>query len=121
MDTTYVALDLELQDTADRGREILEIGAVRFRGPTELDSFSRFVQTSVPVSHRTTRLTGLEQADLVDAVRGSDIETLWRSSRDLASDTNEQGRDVPFIEILMSDGCEHFDEHREYIEKILVG
>jgi predicted RNase H-like HicB family nuclease len=59
-------------------------------------------------------------AELVGAVRASDLDTLWTSGRELASDANEQGRDVPFIEILMSDGCEHFDEHREYIETILA-
>jgi hypothetical protein len=60
-------------------------------------------------------------AELVEAVRASDLDTLWKSGRELAPDTNEQARDVPFIEILMSDGCEHFDEHREYIERILAG
>ncbi len=59
-------------------------------------------------------------AELVDAVRAADLDTLWKSGRELAPDANEQRRDVPFIEILMSDGCEHFDEHREYIEKILA-
>jgi predicted RNase H-like HicB family nuclease len=59
-------------------------------------------------------------ADLVAAVRKTDLETLWKPGRELASDTREQARDIPFIEILMSDACEHFDEHREYIEKILA-
>lgn len=59
-------------------------------------------------------------AELVEAVQASDIDTLWKSGRELAPDTNEQQRDVPFIEILMSDGCTHFDDHREYIETILA-
>lgn len=58
--------------------------------------------------------------ELVTAVRGSDVEELWKPTRSLVPDTREQRREVPFIEILMSDGCEHFDEHREYIEKILA-
>lgn len=60
-------------------------------------------------------------AELVDAVRQASVDDLWQPSSALASDTREQRREVPFIEILMSDGCEHFDEHREYIEKILEG
>jgi hypothetical protein len=61
-------------------------------------------------------------AELVEAVKRADVETLWQPSSALASDTREQRREtqVPFIEILMSDACEHFDEHREFIEKILA-
>jgi hypothetical protein len=39
----------------------------------------------------------------------------------MSSDTHEAARDVPFIEIVMSDACTHFDDHRGYIEKILAG
>jgi hypothetical protein len=59
-------------------------------------------------------------ADLVSAVRRASVEDLWQPTHALVPDTNEQRREVPFIEILMSDGCEHFDEHRAYIEKILA-
>lgn len=59
--------------------------------------------------------------ELVTAVRNSAVEDLWKPTRSLVPDTREQKRDVPFIEILMSDGCQHFDDHREYIEKILAG
>jgi hypothetical protein len=58
-------------------------------------------------------------AELVEAVRNANVDDLWQPSSALASDTREQRREVPFIEILMSDACEHFDEHREFIEKIL--
>ncbi len=57
---------------------------------------------------------------VVAAVREVDLETLWRPTRELVSDTREARRDVPFIEALMSDACTHFDEHREYIEQILA-
>jgi predicted RNase H-like HicB family nuclease len=60
-------------------------------------------------------------AELVEAVRQADVEELWQPIRSLVSDTREQNRDIPYIELLMSDGCEHFDEHREFIEKILAG
>ena len=59
-------------------------------------------------------------ADLVEAVGQAKVEDLWQLTKALVPDTREQRREVPFIEILMSDGCEHFDEHRAYIEKILA-
>jgi hypothetical protein len=78
-------------------------------------------QTSSDSYDTVMRNARAVHAELVEAVRASDLDTLWKSGRELAPDTNEQQRDVPFIEILMSDGCEHFDEHREYIEEILAG
>jgi len=58
--------------------------------------------------------------DLVDAVRSASLEELWESTTELCPDQREQARSRPFMEILMSDGCEHFDEHRGYIERILA-
>lgn len=58
--------------------------------------------------------------DLVDAVRGASVEELWKPTTELCPDQREQAKSRPFMEILMSDGCEHFDEHRGYIEKILA-
>lgn len=86
-----------------------EINAL-VRSHTAGESYARAMTTAREV-----------HAELVDAVNRADVETLWRPSRELSSDQREQARDVPFIEILMSDGCAHFDEHREYIEKILAG
>lgn len=67
MDASYVALDLELIDAPGRGREIIEIGAVRFRGEQELESFSTLVRTHAPLGHRVRRLTGLREEELQDA------------------------------------------------------
>jgi DNA polymerase-3 subunit epsilon/ATP-dependent DNA helicase DinG len=68
VDTTYVSLDLELVDSPELGREILEIGAVRFRGAQELESLAVLVRTNAPLGHRISRLTGLTEADLENAV-----------------------------------------------------
>jgi DNA polymerase III epsilon subunit-like protein len=68
LDTTYVSLDLELVDSPEFGREILEIGAVRFRGSQELETLQALVKTRAPLSHRISRLTGLTEVDLEDAV-----------------------------------------------------
>ncbi len=59
--------------------------------------------------------------ELVAVVRQTEFDVLLQPSSALAADTREQRREVPFMEILMSDGCSHFDDHREYIEKILAG
>ena len=58
--------------------------------------------------------------EVVAAVRQADIDDLWRPSREMSADKREASRDVPFMEIVMSDACSHFDEHREFIEKILA-
>lgn len=58
--------------------------------------------------------------DLIAAVRGSSSEELWKPTTELCPDQREQATSRPFMEVLMSDGCEHFDEHRGYIEKILA-
>jgi hypothetical protein len=57
----------------------------------------------------------------VAALRQTTVNDLWKPSREMSSDTHEAARDVPFIEIVMSDACTHFDDHRGYIEKILAG
>ncbi len=59
--------------------------------------------------------------ETIAAVRQASLDDLWKPSREMSPDTREAARDVPFIEILMSDACTHFDEHREYIAKILAG
>jgi hypothetical protein len=56
-------------------------------------------------------------AELVETLRAAKVEDLWRPTLALSPDT----REVPVIELLMDDGCEHFDQHREYIERILAG
>lgn len=58
--------------------------------------------------------------DLIEAVRRSSIEDLWKSTSELCADQREHSQERPFMQVLMSDGCEHFDEHRGYIEKILA-
>lgn len=58
--------------------------------------------------------------DVVATVRAADVDTLWRPTRELSGDTREASRDIPFMEVLMSDACSHFDEHREFIERILA-
>src|SRR5687767_6821421 len=61
VDTTYVSLDLELLDSAAHGYEILEIGAIRFRGDREIETFSVLVRTTSPLTYRAARLTRLTE------------------------------------------------------------
>jgi predicted DnaQ family exonuclease/DinG family helicase len=63
-----VALDLEFLDSTEHGREIIEIGAIRFEADREIESYATLVRTKARVSHRLTRLTGLTQDHLTDAL-----------------------------------------------------
>ena len=62
-----VALDLEFLDSTEHGREIIEIGAIRFEGDREIETYATLVRTKARVSNRLTRLTGLTQDHLDDA------------------------------------------------------
>ncbi|MCC7103828.1 MAG: 3'-5' exonuclease, partial [Chloroflexi bacterium] len=68
MSQAYVAIDLELLDPTDRGQEILEVGAIRFRGSRIEDELSLVVKTRGPVSPRIAALTGIGAAELATAV-----------------------------------------------------
>lgn len=90
--------------------------------PTDFDRLNQIVREHTvgnPYDVTMEQARGVH-AELVEAVKRAKVEDLWQPSSALASDTREQRRQVPFIEILMSDGCEHFDEHRGYIETILT-
>jgi predicted DnaQ family exonuclease/DinG family helicase len=79
VDTTCVALDLELLDSPEWGREILEIGAARFRGDRECETYAALVQTRATLTHRMERLTGLSRSDLAEAIPLPDaLESLRR-------------------------------------------
>ncbi len=57
--------------------------------------------------------------ELVDAVRATDMDTLWTETAELCPDQREQAKSRPFLPVLMSDTSEHYDLHRGYIERIL--
>jgi ATP-dependent DNA helicase DinG len=64
IDLPLVSLDLEILDS-DTGSEIIEVGAVKFRGAETLDTFSALVRPLGTLSFRVGNLTGLTARDLV--------------------------------------------------------
>ena len=63
IDLPLVSLDLEILDT-EAGSEIIEVGAVKFRGTETLDTFSAVVRPRGTLSFRVGNLTGLTARDL---------------------------------------------------------
>ena len=74
LDIPLVSLDLEILDS-DTGSEIIEVGAVKFRGAETLDTFSALVRPKGTLSFRVGNLTGLTARVLTDAL-------LYRLTRD---------------------------------------
>ena len=56
---------------------------------------------------------------LVASVGSADVDGLWKSIAEVCPGDSASER--PFIEILMGDTAEHYDEHRGYIVTILAG
>jgi len=63
IDLPLVSLDLEILDS-ENGSEIIEVGAVKFRGTETLDTFSALVRPKGTLSFRVGNLTGLTARDL---------------------------------------------------------
>lgn len=56
---------------------------------------------------------------VVEAVKAANLDQLWRPTTELCPDQREAGKSGPFMQILMGDTAEHYDEHRSYIERTL--
>jgi DNA polymerase-3 subunit epsilon/ATP-dependent DNA helicase DinG len=63
IDLPLVSLDLEILDS-ETGSEIIEVGAVKFRGGESLDTFSALIRPKGTLSFRVGNLTGLTARDL---------------------------------------------------------
>ena len=63
---TWTALDLETTGLSPRADEIIEVGAIRFRGDEVLDTFETFVNPGRTLSPFIVDFTGIRQRD-VDA------------------------------------------------------
>ena len=64
LDDVWVALDLETTGLSASDDEIIEIGAVKFRGAEVLDTFQTFVNPGRRLSDFIKRYTGITQADV---------------------------------------------------------
>ena len=67
LDEAWVALDLETTGLSSDEDQIIEVGAVRFRGSEALDTFQSFVNPGRSLDPFVTRLTGITNDDLRDA------------------------------------------------------
>ncbi len=69
----YISLDIETTGLNADEDEILEIGAVRFKGDQVFDTFSQLVNPSRPIPYKIQQLTGITPADVKDAPRLSAV------------------------------------------------
>lgn len=67
MSRTYVALDLETTGLDPRRDAIIEIGALRFQGAQEVDSYSTLINPGCRISNFITELTGITNRDVAHA------------------------------------------------------
>ncbi|MDP6716171.1 MAG: exonuclease domain-containing protein, partial [SAR202 cluster bacterium] len=67
LDEAWVALDLETTGLSPESDEIIEIGAVKFVGDEEVETFQSFVNPGRSLSEFITNLTGINQDDVDEA------------------------------------------------------
>jgi len=72
---TYVSLDLETSGLDPERDQIIEIGAVKFRGKEVLETFHTLVNPCCPLPYRVRILTGITSEELEDAPLFSDVAT----------------------------------------------
>ncbi|MCE2851493.1 MAG: 3'-5' exoribonuclease [Chloroflexaceae bacterium] len=99
---TMVAIDVEATGLSDIDDEIIEIAAIRFRGNEVLDTFSRLVKPSIPIPHKITRITHIDDDMVFDAPAFADIRTELRA---FIGDDVVVGHNVDFdVRMLASSG-----------------
>ena len=64
IDDVWVALDLETTGLSADSDDIIEVGAVKFQGPTIVDTFQTFVNPDRRLGDFIKRYTGISQADV---------------------------------------------------------
>ncbi len=67
MERTYVALDLEMTGLDPLEDEIIEIGAVKFRGQEVLETYAQLVKPRRSLPLKITRLTGITAEEIASA------------------------------------------------------
>jgi ATP-dependent DNA helicase DinG len=89
----YVALDLETTGLDPEHDAIIEIGAVRFRGDEELDTWSRLVNPGQPIPFKIEQLTGITSEE---AAAAPPLELVIDDLRRFVSDYPIVGHNIPF-------------------------
>ncbi len=75
--TEFVVVDIETTSTRPGTARITEVGAVRVRGGTTLETFTQLVNPGLPVSGSVARLTGIHDGMLADAPPFRRIAVPW--------------------------------------------
>ena len=88
-----VSIDLETTGLQPETDAIIEIAAVKFRGPTIIDTFQTFVATKRSIPYRVQRLTGLTAVDLE---RAPHFEAVAHKLRAFLGKAALVGHSVPF-------------------------
>ncbi|GAB4453204.1 MAG: helicase C-terminal domain-containing protein [Anaerolineae bacterium] len=93
MSRVYVSLDIETTGLNAEQDQIIEIGAVRFKGDRVFDTFSQLVNPGCPVPYKIQQLTGISTADVADA---PPIETVLPALTRFVGDSPVIGHNIAF-------------------------
>ncbi len=102
LDEEWVALDLETTGLSSDDDQVIEVGAVRFRGTEPMDTFQSLVNPGRRLDPFITRLTGITDADLRDAPAFSSVAA---ALADFVGRAPLVGHNIPFdLRFLESQG-----------------
>ena len=73
LDETYVVFDIETTGFSPINNRIIEIGAVKVRDGEILDRYSTFVNPDVPIPFEIEKLTGINDAMVMDAPKIEEV------------------------------------------------
>ena len=100
--TPFVVFDLETTGFSARRNRIIEIGAVKIVNGTITDRFSAFVNPSMPIPYKITKLTGITDAMVREA---GDIATVLPQFTAFAEDAVLVGHNVSFDISFIRENC----------------
>ena len=93
MAKTYVSLDLETTGLDPQHDAVIEVGALRFSGSREIESFSTFVNPGRRIPQFITELTGISDADVA---RAPSIRQVAQELRTFVGDDTLVGHNIGF-------------------------
>jgi len=93
MAKTYVSLDLETTGLDPQHDAVIEVGALRFSGSHEIESFSTFVNPGRRIPQFITELTGISDAEVA---RAPSIRQVAQELRTFVGDDTLVGHNIGF-------------------------
>ena len=117
-DQVFVSIDLETTGLNQQSDEIIEIGAVKFRGTEELDTFRTLINPHRSLPSFITLLTGIHEEELTDAPSLGDV---GGDLREFVGDAAILGQNVAFdIGFLKEKGIEFSGPVYDTLEMALI-